>query len=358
MAGPIIEALRRFRENAPARIEARRSFIRDLIDPMRSIGDADEMQGVRVFRRPVRRGGVFASLGGVQTARHDMKGREQIMPAPRQMQEDPAGPDTTMSRAYDGDGTGTPMQSTAYARPRNAQPENPDRTAGTAALPVVQSETIALPPPSGAAQPQSMSPLDRARQNAAAASARAEAGLKMLATSTGDKYRDQNVMVGIMAQKRDADAELRRQEALHQASPEYRIGEQDKLIQRAFETGDWETFHRHVTSQNTLMTKTGPFVDNEIGPRMAQPQVAKRVWSVFKDHNGLGGIADLEKRATLMQAVRYAFPPVRDDKGIVDRKKSIANIEHAFNSMFNQHGDPEIAAYFRKLAIVSIGPPQ
>lgn len=356
MAGPIIEALRRFRENAPARREARRNFIRDLIDPMASIEDTDRMQSVGVFRRPIRRGGAFSSLGGVQTANHAHKGRAQIMPVPRKMQEDPAGPDLTPDRAYDGDGTGTPMQTTQFTRPRNTQPENPDRTAGTAAIPPVRSESIALPPPSDALEPPALVEARRLHGERAAVAGRLP---QALAASTGDAAKDQMVAVAIQQQMHDAREELRRQEELHRNSPEYASRQQEQMMERAFQTGNWETFHQNATTGAMIRDNKGVpvAIDNDMARRIAQPFVSKRVWGSFLQNNGLP--ADPADRAALVQATRYAFPPVMTgpkDKEEADYGATVARIQAYFNGNFNQPGDPVLAEYFRKLAIATAGP--
>lgn len=368
MAGPIIEALRRFRENRPERVAARRSFIRDLINPLASIDETDRAQGATVMRRPLRRGGAFASLGGVQTARHDHKGREQVMPAPRKMQDDPAGPDTTPSRAYDGDGTGTAMQATPVSRPRNAQPAEPDRSYGTAAPEVIRSETMGLPAPSSGFGMSVPTEVEALRQQVAASDARVNQLQQYMAQQGEQGQSTAFTMAGKLAQmemakSNNARVALSQAEERHRGSPEYKVAQRQALIRRAFETGDWQTFHTHVTSEEAFQTKAGPYTDAEIAPNMARPHITKHIWDSFVRHNGMP--TDPVQRSNIIRAAQYAFPLatrwLKEDTGdpttkVVDRAATEQRFVGEMNALYNRDGDPGVELYFRAMAHLAFNP--
>lgn len=370
MAGPIIEALRRFRENRPARVEARRARFRELLNPLDSIQNTDSMQGVSVDRQPTRRGGMFASLGGVQTARHDMKGAPQPAVPQRAPQQNPAGPDTVRSRAYDGDGTGMASQAkapapTKTASQRQQQPtESPDRTYGSPAPQVVRSETqdlpapaedIRLPSPAGDGDqlPAHIQQMQRELQEL---DAQIQAGNRTMAgINNPDQFRmAQGVLAGVTQSRHSKAADLEAAMEQYRATPAYKSGMLQPLMASALKTGDWETFDRHASAQHTIVTKDGAAVPENVGQKMARPVINNYVRQSFERHNGLP--TDPEQRASLIRGLRYAYPVVRDAKGTMNRDASIQEITFALNSEFNQGGDPELADYFRNLAIVVVGP--
>ena len=356
MAGPIIEALQRFRDSRQERVQRRRGVVRDLLNPFDSIGQSDQMQGLTVSRRPLQRGGLFASLGGNQTSRQDMRGSPMQMPSPRVGQDNPAGPDTVRARDYDGDGnTRTPaMQVGQKARLPMTAAANPDRTYGMAGPQPVQGGMESLPNPAAPAsrRDQLLQQRDQAR-----------AGMQGIVgqlrdTSLTPAQLAQMPYQAVAQQSLTASIgeELAALDEQEQGSLKYKNDQLTAMVPDAISTGEWHRFDQTARGLFAMAGKDGTQIsDPSAGRNAAIPYIQRHAQQVFEQYNGLAGVPT-DARASMLRSLAYAYPispaAINNNEASEIEQRRISS---QLNGLYNLDNNAEKADYFNSLAIQVVG---
>lgn len=329
MAGPIIEALRRMRANTEARVAYGGGMIRNMLGFRPPVAHREAMaplaQYIPDHPDAPQDFGVFHSLGGVRTANHAMKGMPVSSPMQRQMQQDPAGPDTTPDRAYDGDG--------------NVVVPTP-----------VRGETEALPAPPAARPTGLMAEREAAARAVEQARQRLDA-----ATGGPDILKAQSLVVAAARQQKRVDELLAAEQAAQKNSMAGIADELEVFAKHGLNTGDWS---RHGLAAKRVYVERNPKTGESDDPmfldtyarQMAAPAVLNHLAQVFADHGTLNALSP-QQQAAAKRSLAYIFPLppdiAKDERRTVDWWRGVVS---QLNSQYNGHGDPDFRAYLETLA--------